>query len=167
MNVRRTNLALWSLTAVMSAGAVGAAAWGVMWGVSVDVEVVSARPAPRPATSQASPDSALPIAAFESIWALDLRRPLTESGSAPATTAQATDVTPPAAGLGGPFVLVGTIGESLAIVRGASGVVEVKGVGDVANGAKIVAIRPMQVEVDLNGQRLTIAKPREAAAEGG
>jgi hypothetical protein len=64
-------------------------------------------------------------------------------------------------GSGAPFVLVGTIGDSLAMVRTASGAVEIKGVGELANGAKIVAIRPWQVEVEVGGARMTINKARE------
>jgi hypothetical protein len=61
-------------------------------------------------------------------------------------------------------VLVGTIGNSVALVRtGAGGAIEVKGVGEQVNGAKIVAIRPMQVDVEVGGARMTIVKPREGS----
>jgi hypothetical protein len=164
LNVRRTNLTLRTLAATLAVAAVLCAAWGVIAPVRVDVEAVGPV-ASRPATTQTSPDSSLPLAAFEPIWALDLRRPLTDP-AAPTNPPTTTDVVPPAAGAGGPFVLVGTIGDSLAMIQSAPGVIEVKAVGDVANGAKIVAIHPMRVDVDLNGQRLTIAKPKDPD-EGG
>jgi hypothetical protein len=44
--------------------------------------------------------------------------------------------------------------------------IEVKSVGELASGARIVAIRPMQVDVEVNGQRMTIAKPREVGGGG-
>jgi|SRR5712691_4475600 len=161
MNVRRVNRGLWGLTAVLSLGAVACAVMGVVMPVEAPVEDVSlGRRAA--ATSQASPDSQLPLSAFESIWALDLRKPLTESGTDAARTMDASPAT--AAGGGGPFVLVGTIGNSLALVRaGAGGAIEVKGVGEQINGAKIVAIRPMQVDVEVGGARMTIVKPREGS----
>src|SRR5712691_10934711 len=149
MNVRRVNRGLWGLTAVLSLGAVACAVMGVVMPVEAPVEDVSlGRRAA--ATSQASPDSQLPLSAFESIWALDLRKPLTESGTDAARTMDASPSTTAAGGSGGPFVLVGTIGNSLALVRaGAGGAIEVKGVGEQINGAKIVAIRPMQVDVEV------------------
>jgi hypothetical protein len=162
MNVRRVNRGLWGLTAVLSAGVVAGAVLGVMLPVEAPVENVDlGRRAA--ATSQTSPDSQLPLSAFESIWALDLRKPLT--GSA-AEVARKTDANPAmmATGGGGPFVLVGTIGNSVALVRtGAGGAIEVKGVGEQVNGAKIVAIRPMQVDVEVGGARMTIVKPREGS----
>ena len=63
-------------------------------------------------------------------------------------------------GSGAPFVLLGTIGDSVAMVQTAAGV-EIKSVGELANGAKILAIRPWQVDVEMGGQRRTIVKPRE------
>jgi hypothetical protein len=162
MNVRRVNRGLWGLTAVLSAGVVAGAVLGVMLPVEAPVEDVDVgrRAA---ASSQASPDSLLPLSAFESIWALDLRKPLTGSAADTARTIEANPATM-ATGGGGPFVLVGTIGNSVALVRtGAGGAIEVKGVGEQVNGAKIVAIRPMQVDVEVGGARMTIVKPREGS----
>src|SRR6266567_3530553 len=104
MNVRRVNRGLWGLTAVLSAGAGACAGLGVVLPVEAPVEEVDLgrRTA---ATSQASPDSQLSLSAFESIWALDLRKPLTESGTDAARTMDASPAAT-AAGGGGPFVLV-------------------------------------------------------------
>jgi hypothetical protein len=162
MNVRRVNRGLLGLTAVLSAGAVACVVLGVVLPVEAPVEDgdVGRRAA---ATSQASPDSQLPLSAFESIWALDLRKPLTGSAADAARTADANPAIT-ATGGSGPFVLVGTIGNSVALVRtGAGGAIEVKGVGEQVNGAKIVAIRPMQVDVEVGGARMTIVKRREGS----
>jgi hypothetical protein len=131
-------------------------------GIFSPVEVTFDEPvAPRkmPATSQASPDAQLSLESFAPVWALNLRRPL-ESSTANANT-QVENPATVVDGSGAPFVLVGTIGDSLAMVRTGSGAVEIKGVGELANGAKIVAIRPWQVEVEKGGARMTINKARE------
>src|SRR5436309_13984405 len=78
MNVRRMNRSLWTLTAVLAAAAAACAVLGVVMPVEAPVEDVDLAQRPA-ATSQASPDSQLPLSAFESIWALDLRKPLTQS----------------------------------------------------------------------------------------
>jgi hypothetical protein len=115
------------------------------------------------ATSQSLMGSQLSLADFESIWRLNLRKSLTD---APASAPLADATTTPVAvvpGSGGPFVLIGTIGDSLAMIRTASGAVELKGLGEIVNGAKIVAIRPAQVDVESDGQRTTVAKLREGS----
>ena len=53
------------------------------------------------------------------------------------------------------------VGDSVALIRTPAGLIEIKSVGDLASGAKILAIRPQQIDVELNGQRTTIAKPKE------
>jgi len=161
MNVRKVNLGLWTLTAALAAGAVVGAALGVFTPVEVDSE----RDAPgrRAAATQGSMESQLSLAEFESIWRLNLRKSLTDApASAPVPDVNSTP-TATAAGAGGPFVLIGTIGDSLAMIRTASGAVELKGLGEMVNGAKIVAIRPAQVDVESDGQRMTVAKLREGS----
>jgi hypothetical protein len=160
MNVRRVNLSLWTLTGVLSAGALLAAGVGIFAPVEVsfDEPVV---PRKTPATSQASPDAQLPLESFAPVWSLNLRRPLEVSAAAVNTNPPVENPGTVVEGSGAPFVLVGTIGDSLAMVRTASGAVEIKGVGELANGAKIVAIRPWQVEVEVGGARMTINKARE------
>jgi hypothetical protein len=104
-------------------------------------------------------DSQLSLAEFEPIWRLGLRKSLLDAP----VTAPVVDMAAAPAGPGGPFVLIGTIGDSLAMIRTSSGIVEIKGLGELANGAKIVAIRTAQVDVEIAGQRLTIAKLREGS----
>jgi hypothetical protein len=99
------------------------------------------------------------LAEFEPIWRLNLRKSQSDASIAPPVA----DTAAMPAGPGGPFVLIGTIGDSLAMIRTSTGVVEIKGLGELANGAKIVAIRPAQVDVEVAGQRLTITKPHEGS----
>jgi hypothetical protein len=47
------------------------------------------------------------------------------------------------------------------MIRTAGGAVEVKGVGEQAGGAKILAVRPSQVDIEVAGERRTLVKPRE------
>jgi hypothetical protein len=162
MNVRKVNLGLWTLTAGLAAGAVVCAGLGVFTPVEVDAERdgLGRRTA---AASQGSTESKLSFADFESIWRLNLRKSLIDApASAPMADVSKTPVAA-ATATGGPFMLIGTIGDSLAMIRTASGAVELKGLGEMVNGVKIVAIRPAQVDVESDGQRMTVAKLREGS----
>lgn len=164
MNVRKVNLTLWTVAGTLAVGAVVVAVMGVLAPVDVD-EPTSARAVKSvAATSQASPDARLGLEAFERIAAIKLRKPLEGAPATAGTGPQMTEVTPAttAGAAGAPFTLVGTIGQSLAMIQTAGGGIEVKAVGEQANGAKIVAIRPSQVDVEVGGARMTIAKPRPA-----
>ena len=90
-----------------------------------------------------------------------IRRPLndetTDAKSPEAIAAQATA----AAGLMPPITLVGTVGTSLAMLRGPDGVVSVLSVGDQLAGAQVLAIRPAQIDVRFNSRTLTLDKPKE------
>jgi hypothetical protein len=159
MNVRKVNLSLWTLTAVACACGLAAAGWAVFAPLEVAYDA-PVGPRKIAATSQASPDAQMSLDGFSVAWTLDLRKPLTDSGGAQAANTQAENPATTVDGSGAPFVLVGTIGDSLAMVQTAAGV-EIKSVGEQANGAKIIAIRPWQVDVEMGGQRRTIVKPRE------
>jgi hypothetical protein len=94
-----------------------------------------------------------------------LRRPLidpeNDAQSPEAIAAQATaggSTAPP------PITLVGTIGESLAMLRGTDGNVSVLKIGDQLDGVQLLAVRPAQVDVRYNNRTLTLDKPKEAGA---
>ena len=164
MNVRMVNLGLRTLTAGLVAAAVVSACLGIFTPVEVSSgsDGVRRREA---ATSQGVGGSQFSFADFESIWRLNLRKALTETPVSEAVANGSTTTIPAAAAEAGPFVLLGTIGDSLAMIRTASGAVELKGLGETVNGAKIVAIRPAHVDVESQGQRTTIAKPRDRSGE--
>ncbi|HZK82385.1 MAG TPA: hypothetical protein VFC46_14990, partial [Humisphaera sp.] len=82
----------------------------------------------------------------------------TDKQSPEAIAAQATA----AAGLMPPVTLVGTVGTSLAMLRGPDGVISVLSVGDQLAGAQVLAIRPAQIDVRFNSRTLTLDKPKEA-----
>jgi hypothetical protein len=56
-------------------------------------------------------------------------------------------------------VLVGTIGDSLAMFRMPDGSIALKGIGDDLEGSSVIAIRPDQVDLQSNGKRTTVSKP--------
>jgi len=166
MNVRRTNTVLWAIAGALAVGAVACAVVGVTAGMSVSGEGAVGGDrvaASSPATTRESP---LTLGDFESIWTLRLRGGASDGGGTAsgdvARNGGASRISATTTA-GGPFVLVGTIGDSLAMIRNGTGAaVELKGVGETANGAKIVAIRPSQVDVEIDGRRQTIARPHEA-----
>jgi hypothetical protein len=117
-----------------------------------------------PTTVPSAPVVLRPLESFAAVWANPLRRPLndqtTDAQSPEAVAAQATA----AAGLPPPVTLVGTVGTSLAMLRGPDGVVSVLRVGDQLAGAQVLAIRPAQIDVRFNGRTLTLDKAKEAGA---
>lgn len=76
------------------------------------------------------------------------------AGTTAAVKPQATQPAPSALRL----TLVGTIGQSLAMLRTADGSVEVCGVGETVGGAEVVSVRPRRVEVRINGQLVALTK---------
>jgi hypothetical protein len=163
MNVRKINLALWTATAALAAAALIGAGVGILAPVDVSVDQPVAARTTGPATSQASPDAQLSLESFAPVWALALRKPLSDSPGATSNNAETENPATVVDPSGAPFALVGTIGDSLAMIRTGAGVVEIKAVGEQANGAKILAIRPMQVDVEFGGARLTVIKRREGS----
>src|SRR5437763_201354 len=49
------------------------------------------------------------------------------------------------------YTLVGTIGESLALLRAPDGAVEIRGVNESLNGLEVVSVRPGEARVRYNG----------------
>lgn len=162
MNTRRANFALKTATAVLVLAAIAAAALGIL------LPVESAAPAPAAvartaATTQSANQTLLPLASFEPIFHLRLRKNLAEAPAVAANTAPnavAPNSTNPA---GLPIVLVGTIGDSIALIQSGAEI-QALAVGETSAGARILAIRPSQVDVEYAGQKLTLTKPK---LEGG
>ena len=156
MSVRRINLLLWTCAAALAAGAAAVLALAVMLPVEVAPEAVGSGTSRLPAT-RPSTDRLPQLASFEPVWNLDLRKSLTTT----VATSQAQAVTAAAKTDNGlPITLVGTIGDSLALVKTRGGEVEVKAAGESAAGVKIVSVRPSQVEVEFGGQVITLTTPK-------
>jgi len=110
-------------------------------------------------TPQHAGDNQLPpVDSFDAAFKRPLRVALTDT--APTTMTPTAPVAPSAAAPP-PLVLVGTIGQSLAMIRTADGTVAVKGVGEQVGGADVLAIRPTQVDVRIGGKTVTLEKPVE------
>ena len=160
MTVRRANLLLWTAAGVLGAGAMTVLSFGMLWPVtgssppqppSVAAPTTTRAPSPTPTTAPT-------LAGYDSVWTLRLRQPLNAPAAAPAVAAAPKPVAAPAQF---PVTLVGTVGDSLAMLKMPNGEVQVKRVGESAGGAKIVAVRRAQADVQLNGQLVTLHKPKE------
>ena len=157
MSVRRINLLLWTCAAAMAAGAAAVLALAVMMPVEVTPLPGAAR-ADRAPTTRAGTAGLPDLVAFEPVWKLDLRKSLTAT-VAPSQAQAVTAAAKTDSGL--PITLVGTIGDSLALVKTRNGEVEVKAAGESAAGVKIVTVRPSQVDVEFGGQVVTLTIPKE------
>jgi len=161
MNVRKLNLTLWSLTAILLAAGALAVAWGFLTPVEIAADTEAVRSTTRPTTSQSSPDAQGSLESLAPLWAINFRKPLTDPATPPTPEVE-NPASTTVVGAGGPFVLVGTIGQSLAMIRTPAGLIEVHSIGETtSNGAKVVAIRPYQIDIEFNGERQTIVQPRE------
>jgi hypothetical protein len=168
MNARQVNALLWVGTATLAGGA--AAALLACLAMPLErVEIGDARSQLSAATGPSAGGEIAglaPLASFEAIWSRRLRDELgspsapqqaaAQAKPAPATTGPAavTDNPPP-------VMLVGTIGNSLAMLKTPSNAVEVCGVGETLNGVTVVAVRPAEVDVRYMGRVIKLSKPAE------
>jgi hypothetical protein len=100
----------------------------------------------------------------EAVWARVFRAPLNDSTIGNGAAA------PPVAAANNPqsLSLVGTIGDTLALIRLQDGSVVARGVGDeLGEGAgSVVTIGPKGVELSVKGQRVLLSKPQPATSTG-
>src|SRR5690349_20741307 len=152
MNSRQINSVLWTVAATLAIGALTCALLTVLWplhGVAEPGDVAIA-------TASTQPTSLPPLESLQTAANVPLRRAV-----AVATTQDAANAPAASASETPPFTLAGTIGTSLALLRTPAGQIELKAVGEEAMGAKVLAIRPSQVDVRFNGQSVTLQKPKE------
>jgi hypothetical protein len=158
MKVRRVNSILW-LTAVCCL-ALGALSLVLGFALPLDVAPAEQTSATVPVRT---PTTKPAIESFEQITSRSFRGPLNDdaaaikSAGAPPTTAMQSSTGP---------VLVGTIGDSLAMFRMPDGSIALKGVGDDLEGSSVIAIRPEQVDLLSNGKRATMSKLKPQAPPG-
>jgi hypothetical protein len=157
MTVRRVNAILWLCAIALAIGAAAApiAAW------LMPIQTADARAAaPRARQRSSNVNPALPpIEAFEPVWKAPLRRPLVDAPAA--SQEQVTAVSSDAAGL--PVTLVGTVGDSLAMLRAADGSVDVRAAGETLGEVEVVSVKPGQADVRFNGQIVRLQTPKEPA----
>ena len=153
MSARRLNQFLYATAAIVLAGAAAVLALGL----TLPLDNTGGDPS-RGAAPVAVADTALPpLASLEPIWDLRLRGELTPAPAPQQPARLASDVAPAPQGI--PVSLVGTVGDSLAILRQESGQVEVRAAGETVAGVEVLDVRPARVRVRYNGQELTLEKP--------
>jgi hypothetical protein len=154
MSSRRINAMLWVGAGVLVALAVLVVAWGVMRPVEEDggPQVRVNLPATNPAGVAGLPRLEEMAAAFDK----PLRRDLIGTGPTTAPVNASANANVNAL----PVTLVGTIGNSLAMLRMADGKIELKGVGESVAGMTVISIGPTKVEVRYNGKVVALDKQR-------
>jgi hypothetical protein len=156
---RRINLLLWSMAGCFAAATVAAIAAAFL--IPLESTARNATPTARPASQSLASRDAPSLAEFEPIFNAVLRPAPTEALTEATVVADAAPA--PTAPDGFALTLVGTIGQSLAMLRNAQGEVELRGVGDTAGGATVVSIQPSRVEMQHNGRSIVLEKPKEPA----
>jgi len=151
MTSRRINLLLWTASILVCALAAGAIAWTLLNPIEPQpvAQSTSSLPATRP-TAMVNLPSPSDVQPF-----LDkpLRHNFTGAAQTSVAAAQQNSADPP-------LILVGTIGNSLAMLKTRDGRIELKGVGESVNGFTILTITPAKVEARYNGKVVQLDKQR-------
>lgn len=165
LRARQTSRALLTLAAAeFTAGVVFVAWLGFLQPLSRPAEETESglrggRTSWSAAAAATSP--ALPGDELERLVSKPLRRSL--AATSPLAAGVAPDPTAPPAAFP-PLVLVGSIGNSLAMLRTADGTVQVRSVGESIAGATVRSVSRERVEFDWNGRRVSIVRAAPAAA---
>ena len=142
---------LWTASVLLCAMAAGAVAWTILNPIESEPVTLSAHaiPATNP-TAMMNLPSPSDIQPF-----LDkpLRHNFSSSSQTAITSAQPNSADPP-------LTLVGTIGNSLAMLKTRDGKIELKGVGESIAGLTILTISPSKVEARYNGRVVQLDKQR-------
>ncbi len=158
MNRRRFRLILWALSGTF--GIVSILAVGGTWLWPLDLPQVSTDLSSMTRASASSSDArAMPaLDTFESIWRLNLQRPLFDAPP-PVAVRRAVPKPPSLA-----VKLAGTVvesGRSKAMFIASNGKVEFKGVGENISGAELLEITPERVSVRYRGKTVDLVLERK------
>ena len=142
-------MSLWSSALLLCALAIAAVAWTLLNPIQSE-PVAQLRPLP---TTNPTAMVNLPnLSDVQPFLDKPLRHNLTGVASTTAAaTTQPTSAEPP-------LILVGTIGNTLAMLKTRDGKIELKGVGETISGLTIVTISPAKVEARYNGRVIQLAK---------
>jgi hypothetical protein len=150
MTSRRINLFLWTGSILLCALAAGAVVWTILNPLEPEPFAQSTRPIPTTnPTAMANLPSPSDIQPF-------LDKPLRHNLTGTTQTsiaAQQNSAEPP-------LTLVGTIGNSLAMLKTRDGKIELKAVGESISGLTILTITPAKVEARYNGRTISLDKQR-------
>ena len=139
---------LWSGAVLLCALAIAAVAWTLLSPIQSE-PIAQIRPIP---TTNPTPMVNLPnLADVQPFLDKPLRHNLAGVASSATATTQPTSSEPP-------LILVGTIGNSLAMLKTRDGKIELKGVGESIAGLTIVTISPARVEARYNGRVVQLQK---------
>ena len=167
MTAKQINTALWITAVAAMVLGVGGLMLSFMLPM-VTVRSSDAAHLKQAAAPTAHSNSLPPLSAFEKIWATPLRQQLgdplpvvAETVSPPVVVVPVNPVITSATGdaSGLPVSLVGTIGESLALLKTVTNSVEVCEVGDSFAGVTVVAVRQSEADVKFNGRVVKLARP--------
>jgi hypothetical protein len=160
LNARRLNTTLWIAAAVLALGALASIAASLLLPLE-SAELKGVGQVNTAATKPASVAAIPPMSDLEKVWNANLRQNLGEAAPIQATPVAVQPIATPSTDAGLPVSLVGTIGNSLAMLKSNSNAVDVCAVGETSNGVTVVAVRPAEVDVKYNGKLVTLAKPKE------
>ena len=151
MTSRRINLFLWTGTAVLCALALSAVAWTLLNPIQPEsfAQTSHAIPTTNPTAMVNLPS----LSDVQPFLEKPLRHNLTGSASTTVATAAQNSAGPP-------LTLVGTIGNSLAMLQTRDGKIELKAVGESIAGLTILTIAPSKIEGRYNGRLISLDKQR-------
>jgi hypothetical protein len=151
MNVRATKLLLQITTALLLSAAIASVVAGLILPVDLD------QPSPStivPVTSGSHATRLPPVDSFSPLFSRSLQASTADAVAAVPAAADTAQAAVPVSQL----ELVGTIGNSVALIKGPDGTVAMVEVGDDVNGAPVLAIRPSQVDLRISGKTTTLQK---------
>jgi len=168
MNTRSVNFTLHVVATGMVVGALGVLATTMFWktppGDDSGVEVVHRRPSDRSAVAATAPAQQQ----LQQVWNRRLRQPLAPTSPQDVDVVAAPGVGSPnteGPAAAGAVALVGTIGDSIALIRDAAGAVEARSVGEMVNGVgTVIAVRPSEVDLNRDGHVITLRRAADAEA---
>lgn len=155
MTTRQINVLLWASATALCAAALAVALWGILAPVGDVGAGAAAQPVTTPGNAQLASASLPSLESFAPVWSKPIRRPLVDGqmvASAPDTAAA------PIADTSLPVTLVGTIGNSLAMLKLADGSIALKGPGDQVAGVDVLSVRPAAVDIRFAGRTITLNK---------
>lgn len=148
MTSRQINMFLWSGAVLLCALAMAAVAWTILNPIRSETIIQThAIPTTNPTAMVNLPN----LSDVQPFLDKPLRHNLTGVASTTVASTQQNSADPP-------LILVGTIGNSLAMLKTRDGKIELKAVGETIAGLTIVTISPAKVEARYNGRVIQLAK---------
>src|SRR2546421_591419 len=151
MTSRRINLFLWTGSVLLCTLAAGAVAWTIL--NPIQPETVSQSTHTVPTTNPTAMVNLPSLSDLQPFLDKPLRHNFIGTTQTSVAAAQQNSAEPP-------LTLVGTIGNSLAMLKTRDGKIELKGVGESISGFTILSITPAKVEARYNGRTISLDKQR-------